>query len=85
MTLFDTNHDGRVSLIEYQAYMERGFARLDNNGDGILEIDEFPPGTQAKTALTRAAHHRHVTRQFQRQDVNHDGWLDARELAAPPR
>ncbi|HEX7339398.1 MAG TPA: hypothetical protein VF271_05635 [Rhodanobacteraceae bacterium] len=85
MALFDTNHDGHVSLAEYQAYMARGFARLDANGDGVIEPDEFPRGTHAKKPLTQAAHRRQVARQFHRQDVNHDGFLDARELAAPPR
>lgn len=85
LAMFDANHNGKVSLSEYLAYMDRGFTRMDRNGDHILEANEFPSGTRRKGPLTLKQHHRHVTTQFRRQDRNHDGWLSLRELMAPPR
>ena len=85
MAMFDTNHDGHVSLAEYQAYMDTGFKRMDRNGDHILQADELPADTHHDEPLTLAAHRQHVARQFQRQDTDHDGLLDLGELMAPPR
>ncbi|HET7301562.1 MAG TPA: hypothetical protein VFJ01_13030, partial [Oleiagrimonas sp.] len=42
MTMFDANHDACVSLAEYQAYMDKGFRRMDANGDDVLEAAELP-------------------------------------------
>lgn len=85
MTMFDTDHDGCVSLDEYRAYMDRGFRRMDANGDGVLDGAELPAGNDHRAPLTLDAHHRNVARQFHRQDTNHDGCLDLHELMAPPR
>lgn len=85
LAMFDTNHDGKVALAEYQTYMDQGFHRLDRNGDGILDANEQPPGRHRHGPLTLEQHHRHVARQFHRQDTNHDGFLDLEELMAPPR
>ena len=78
----DTDGDGRVSRAEYIAYMDRGFDRLDTDGNGVLEGDELPPGARR---VTRADYEASLAAAFARQDTNHDGFLDARELAAPPR
>lgn len=85
LRLFDRNGDGRISLAEYQAYMESGFRRMDRNGDGVLEVSEMPPSRRHRTALTLAHYRRNLAATFHRQDRNHDGYLDAKELAAPPR
>lgn len=85
MAMFDTNHDGRVSVSEYQAYMDTGFQRMDRNGDQLLEADELPAGVHHDGPLTLADHRQQVTRQFHRQDADHDGFLDLHELMAPPR
>jgi hypothetical protein len=85
LAMFDTNHDGRVSLAEYQAYMDLGFKRLDTNGDGVLDASELPASSRRQAPLTHAAHRRHVAQQFRRQDRNHDGYLSLDELKAPPR
>jgi len=78
----DTDGDGRVSRVEYIAYMGRGFDRMDTDGNRVLEGDELPPGARR---VTRADYEASLAAAFARQDSNHDGFLDARELAAPPR
>ena len=78
----DTNDDGRVSRGEYIAYMGRGFDRMDTDGNRVLEGDELPPGARR---VTHADYEASLAAAFARQDSNHDGFIDARELAAPPR
>ncbi|HEY2345476.1 MAG TPA: calcium-dependent protein kinase 21 [Xanthomonadaceae bacterium] len=78
----DSDHDGRVSRDEYLAWMMRNFDSLDADGNGVLEGDELPPGSKP---ITRDAYRTSLESAFARQDGNHDGWLDARELARPPR
>jgi hypothetical protein len=79
----DTDGDGRVSLSEYQDWMTYAFDGMDRNGDGILSPDE-QPGGKGKP-LTREQHRTRLAERFRRQDLDRDGFLDARELAAPPQ
>ncbi|MFC0676288.1 EF-hand domain-containing protein [Lysobacter korlensis] len=79
----DADHDGRVSLPEYQAWLSYGFERMDRNGDGVLSTSELPGGRGRPVRLD--AHRAALAEAFARQDRNRDGSLDARELAAPPR
>ena len=81
----DRDGDSRISLLEYQDHLSRGFLLMDRNGDGMLSPDELPPGARARRAPTLDAHRRALSYTFDRQDVDHSGFLDARELAAPPR
>ncbi|MDN5925270.1 MAG: hypothetical protein L0H70_09760 [Xanthomonadales bacterium] len=85
LRMLDGNGDQRVDLSEYQAWMAVGFAQMDSNGNGIIEVNEMPPSPRARHALTRAQHRSNVAATFKRSDTNHDGLLDSRELAAPPR
>lgn len=80
---FDSNGDGKVSQTEYVVYMSRGFVRMDRNGDGVISVDELPGGRGQP--ITLKAFQRNLRSQFQRHDRNHDGYLDAIELTAPPR
>lgn len=79
----DGSGDGRVSLVEYQAWMGYAFERMDRNGDEVLSASELPGGRGTPVSL--AAHREALAAAFRRQDANRDGMLDARELAAPPR
>ena len=63
--------------------MSYAFDRMDRNGDGVLTPDELPGGKGR--AITRAEHMVKLAATFNRQDTNRDGYLDARELAAPPQ
>ena len=78
----DSDGDGRVSCAEYIAHMGRSFERIDIDGNGVLEGDELPPGAHR---VTRGDYEASLAAAFARQDGNHDGYLDARELARPPR
>lgn len=79
----DADGDGRVSLSEYQAWMSYAFDGMDRNGDGVLEAGEQPGGKGAP--LSRGHHLARLAERFRKQDVDRDGFLDARELSAPPR
>jgi len=79
----DKDGDGRVVLAEYLDWMGYAFARMDRNGDGVLTADELPGGKGQP--ITREAHRAQLSERFRKQDANRDGFLDAKELAAPPR
>ncbi|RRN55498.1 hypothetical protein EIM48_10220 [Pseudoxanthomonas sp. SGNA-20] len=79
----DSDGDGRVSQEEYVAWMGYAFERMDRDGDGVLSPAEQPGGKGRPISLEE--HRRRLAERFARQDANGDGYLDARELAAPPR
>ncbi|MEO6103227.1 MAG: calcium-dependent protein kinase 21 [Pseudoxanthomonas sp.] len=79
----DADADGRVSVGEYLDWMSYAFDARDTNLDGVLGADELPGGKGQ--AITRAQHRERLAATFKKQDVNHDGFLSARELAAPPQ
>ena len=79
----DADGDGRVSLAEYLEWMGYAFHGMDANGDGVLTPDELPGGRGRVVTLEQ--HRARLSATFARQDRNRDGFLDARELAAPPQ
>lgn len=79
----DADRDGRVSAEEYVAWMSYGFEAMDKNRDGVLQPAE-QPGGRGKP-LTRVEHRANLLERFHKQDANRDGFLSAKELAAPPR
>jgi hypothetical protein len=81
----DLDGDGRIALREYQDYLSRGFVQMDRDGNGVLDASELPAGTRSRRAPTLESHLRSLAAVFDRQDINNDGHLDARELAAPLR
>lgn len=86
LSRMDADHDGRVSLSEYQDWLSYAFDAMDANRDGVLDASEQPAsGRGARPPLTREQHRKTLAERFARQDRNHDGYLDARELASPPQ
>lgn len=83
MSRMDADGDGRVSPDEYIDWMSYAFDERDSNRNGVLEPDELPGGKGQP--ITRAQHRQRLAERFARQDTNHDGWLDTKELAAPPQ
>lgn len=79
----DTDRDGRVSPVEYQAWMSYAFDAMDLDRDGVLSAAELPGGRGKP--VTRSVHRARLAAAFARQDRNGDGYLSAAELAAPPR
>lgn len=79
----DVDHDGRIALTEYQAWMGYAFERMDANRDGVLTADELPGGRGKTVSLVE--HRETLAATFRRQDLDRNGFLDARELAAPPQ
>ncbi len=78
----DRDHDGRISLAEFQAKMSWAFQQMDRNHDDVLEPEEQLVPNAPR--LTLAQHHARLAAQFKRQDKNRDGWLSQDELLAPP-
>jgi EF hand len=83
LSRMDDDGDRKVSLLEYQDWLTYAFDGMDRNRDGVLTPDE-QPGGRGKT-LARDAHRARVAERFGRQDIDRSGFLDARELAAPPQ
>lgn len=83
LSRMDADGDRRISLLEYQEWLTYAFDGMDRNRDGVLTPDE-QPGGRGK-AITRDAHRARVAERFGRQDIDRSGFLDARELAAPPQ
>jgi Ca2+-binding EF-hand superfamily protein len=79
----DGDGDGRVSLDEYLAWMSYAFDARDLDHDGVLSAAELPGGRGKP--ISRVQHQATLTARFRKQDSNGDGYLSARELAAPPQ
>jgi Ca2+-binding EF-hand superfamily protein len=79
----DSDHDSRVSVDEYVSWMTYAFDERDADHNGVLEGAELP-GSRGKP-ITRQALVQQLRQRFARQDRNHDGFLDAKELASPPQ
>lgn len=83
LSRMDSDRDGRVSLDEYLAWMGYAFTQMDRNGDDVLQMEELPAGRGR--SVTRTEHRQRLAERFALQDANRDGYLDAKELSAPPR
>ena len=76
------DRDGRVSLGEYQDWLSYAFDGMDRDRDGVLATHEQPGGKGAP--ITREQHRARLAERFRKQDVNRDGFLNAKELSTPP-
>ena len=79
----DADGVGRVSLAEYQDWLSYAFDGMDRDRDGVLATNEQPGGKGAP--ITREQHRARLAERFRKQDVNRDGFLNAKELSAPPQ
>jgi hypothetical protein len=79
----DVDGDGKVSLVEYQDWLSYAFDGMDLNHDGVLAPEE-QPGGRGKP-LARDEYRARLADRFRRQDLNHNDYLDTRELSAPPQ
>lgn len=52
----DTNHDGVVSPVEFQAARAARFAQADRNGDGVLSDDDLPRFARGNAAMLAKIH-----------------------------
>ena len=73
----DANGDGRVDLGEYQDWLSYAFDGMDRDRDGVLATHEQPGGKGAP--ITREQHRARLAERFRKQDVNRDGFLNAKE------
>ena len=83
LSKMDRDGDGKVSLAEYQDWLTYAFDGMDRDRDGMLSAAEQPGGKGQP--LTREQHRTRLAERFRKQDANRDGFLNARELAAPPQ
>ena len=51
----DTNHNGTISRAEYQAWIDGRFAKLDANGDGVVNADEVATSPAAVQRVQKRA------------------------------
>jgi len=71
----DTDGDGKITRDEYLAAMEKAFARLDANGDGVIDSTERPQ--------MGASPEQRVDQMLARLDTNKDGKITADEFKGP--
>ncbi|MFT3924064.1 MAG: hypothetical protein QM778_16130 [Myxococcales bacterium] len=71
--LLDQNHDGVVSMQEFEAHALAKFAEADANHDGKVSPEE-----------RSAQRERQGKARFAEQDINHDGVLERAELERMP-
>ena len=83
LSKMDRDGDGKVSLAEYQDWLTYAFDGMDRDRDGMLSAAEQPGGKGQP--LTREQHRARLAERFRKQDANRDGFLSARESAAPPQ
>ena len=79
----DSDGDGKVNPSEYLDWMSYAFDARDRNRDAVLSPDELPGGKGQP--LTRQQHRERLAATFRKQDLDRNGFLSARELAAPPQ
>jgi|SRR5579862_1054907 len=83
--VLDANHDGIIDSNEI-ANASAALKTLDKNGDGQLTKDEYlpPRPPDAPAGDPPPGHQRPVPLIIQALDANHDGIIDANEIANAP-
>lgn len=89
--LADEDQDGKVALDQFKAAAMRFFARLDKNGDMVLDPEERyrrpgePPPEKPRPRLTADEFNAGLERRFEVADVDGDGFLTRSEWKNIPR
>ncbi|HVY99814.1 MAG TPA: EF-hand domain-containing protein [Dongiaceae bacterium] len=91
----DTDHDGKISKVEFDAESATLFKRLDKNSDGKIAADEVPArhwgargpqfgmmDTDKDGKVTKAEFTAAEDRMFQKLDANGDGVITRDEMQA---
>jgi Ca2+-binding EF-hand superfamily protein len=90
MQFADGDHDGKVTLAEYTAFLSRGWDYRTNSADKVKPAD-LPERAQRAFAgvptdadgyVTKAAYLAAAPDRFRKADTNGDGTLDSAELRA---
>ncbi|MGH8024307.1 MAG: EF-hand domain-containing protein [Limisphaerales bacterium] len=79
----DTNHDGIIDSNEI-ANASAELLTLDKNGDGQLASDEYLPPRPRKSNSSGRTFRPPPSPLIEALDVNHDGIIDAEEIANAP-
>ena len=79
----DSDHDGKLSLPEFQEWMSFAFRQMDKNHDDVIEPEEQLVPNAPRLTLDEL--HQRQAAQFRKQDANHDGLLTQAEFLAPPQ
>jgi len=74
----DANTDGALTVVELKIALERGFSRIDRNGDGLVGTDDAPRLAGRDRFLSR------VTPVIEERDINGDGSMSFSEFSEPP-
>jgi Ca2+-binding EF-hand superfamily protein len=78
----DSNHNGRISLSEYQDRFTYAFKRMDADHNDVLDPKEQLVPHGRKVTLQELLDR--LEKQFKRQDKDGDGTLLPAEFLAPP-
>ena len=93
----DTDKDGKISKVEFDAEGSKMFAKLDENSDGKIASDEMPQRHWARFGghmfdsmdadhdgqVTKAEFQAAGEKMFQRMDKNGDGIIEKDEMQKP--
>ncbi|MEO8672391.1 MAG: hypothetical protein ABI411_13830 [Tahibacter sp.] len=87
LAAIDTNGDGRVSLGEYQEHLSDAFRAMDVNRNEVIDLSEFDPAVVGPNTrpVGLAQYLARLAQVFHSQDIDHNGYLSARELGLPPQ
>ncbi len=87
MHMIDADHDGRVSMQEWDAFQERSFATLDRDHDGYVEAGELmsPADDGARFATAAYARGLRSDALFRKMDTDSDGRISRPEFLAYQR
>ncbi|MEQ1533234.1 MAG: EF-hand domain-containing protein [Sideroxydans sp.] len=75
----DTDKDGAVSQVEFNAFHAARFQEMDANKDGKLTEDEMESKMEAKHHGMTEIHQDPFDKRFDEVDINHDGGLSKAE------